>query len=72
MLHRGIGPVTTNQTFSIKDSVLWITGKLILGSITNQTFSVGGKSHIRWSDTVALVIGNDLDMSILEDSNTAK
>lgn len=70
MLDSCVSPVTTNQSLGVKDCVFRICGKLVLGSITNQTFIVSSKGHIGWGDAVTLVIGNDLNTSILENSNT--
>ncbi|KAF1755604.1 hypothetical protein GCK72_012054 [Caenorhabditis remanei] len=51
-----------------EDGVVWVHGDLILGGISNQTLGVG-ESDVRWSGSVSLVVGNDLDLSVLEDSN---
>ena len=41
---------------------------LILGGITNQTFGIG-KCDIAWCSAVSLVVGNNLDFSMLPDAN---
>lgn len=46
LLHRGVTPSASNQSLRIKDSVLWVRGQLVLGSITNQTLALTGESHI--------------------------
>ena len=51
-------------------SVLRIACHLILGGITNKSPGVC-KSHIRWSGSVALVVGNDLHSIVLPHTNAA-
>ena len=70
MLDRCLRPLTTNQTFCIKNCVFRVSCELIFGSISNKTFSFSSESNIRGCDTVSLVIGNDLNTSIFEDSDT--
>mmetsp|Transcript_68174 Transcript_68174/g.112146 ORF Transcript_68174/g.112146 Transcript_68174/m.112146 type:complete len:292 (+) Transcript_68174:498-1373(+) len=70
LLNRFIVPCSTNQAFGIKNSVFWIRGQLILCSITNQSFSFWSESHVRWSDSVSLVVCDDFNSSILENTNT--
>ncbi|ONH66314.1 NAD-specific glutamate dehydrogenase [Cyberlindnera fabianii] len=53
---------TSNET-GILNGVLWVHGSLILSSITNETLSVG-KGNVRWSGTVTLVVGDDLNTVI--------
>ena len=43
---------------------------LILGGITNQTFTVGSEGDVRGRDTVALVVGDDLHAAALVDADT--
>merc|ERR1719402_727588 len=59
-----------DQALGIKDSVLGIGGQLILGSVSDEPLSVGSESDIAGGDPVSLVIGNDFDSAILEDSDT--
>ena len=72
ILNRFIRPFSTNQPLGVKDSVLGIAGQLILGRISDQSLAFSGESHVAGGDTVALVISNDLNTSILENSNTEK
>jgi hypothetical protein len=65
-----VTPVTTNQTFDVKDGVFWICCQLVLGCITNQTFPIFSEGHIRWSNSVTLVVCNNFHSSILEYTNT--
>lgn len=65
-----VNPSASNQSLCIKDSVLGVGGQLVLGSISNQTLALTGEGHVRWSDAVTLVIGDDLHTTIFEHSNT--
>lgn len=72
VLHCRISPISSNQTFGIKDCILWIGSKLILCCISNETFTLSSESHIRWSDSVTLVIGNNFYSSISIYTNTER
>jgi len=72
VLHIGVGPLATDQTLGIEDSVLRVGGQLILGGISNETLTVGGEGHVGGSDAVALIVGNDLNASVLVNTNAAK
>ena len=64
-------PVSANQSLGVKDGVLRVGGQLILGSVTNQTLALFFREcNIRWRDSVTLVIGNDFNASVLENTNT--
>ncbi|KNC26343.1 hypothetical protein FF38_01805 [Lucilia cuprina] len=70
MLNVAVAPFTTNQTFSIKDSIFRICGQLILGGITNQTFTIGSKGNIGGSNTITLIVGNNFYATIFVNTNT--
>ena len=55
---------TTKNLCPTSSGVLRIACHLILGGITDESFSVC-KGHIRWSGSVALVVGNNLHSIIL-------
>lgn len=65
VLHRRIVPAAANKTLDVEDGVLGVQRKLVLGGVTNQTLALIREGHVRGSDTVALVVGNDLDTAIL-------
>jgi hypothetical protein len=65
-----VGIVTPNESFDVKDGIDGVNGGLILGGITDETIAIFHKGHVGRSDTVTLIIGNDFDPSILEDSYT--
>ena len=72
VLDRRVIPVTSYQTLDVKDRVFGIQSQLILGGISNQALPFIGKGNIRWRDTVSLVVGNDLNTSVLVDTNAAE
>lgn len=69
-LYRWLLPITPNKPLHIKDGVLRVRGQLVLGSISNQTFTIRGEGHIGRGNTISLVIGDDIHTSILEHTNT--
>ena len=69
-LHSLIGELTADETLGVKDCVLRVGGQLVLGGVTHQPLTIGSEGDIAGSDTVALVVGNDLNTSVLENSNT--
>lgn len=68
-LYRLIRVLSTYQAFGIKDGILGIDGGLIFGGITDETFSGLSKGNVRRSDSIALIVGNDINLPILEDTD---
>jgi len=58
-----------NLPFGVKDGILRIHSHLILGSISNEPFGIC-ESGVARRCPVTLVIGNDLDLSVLIDADT--
>mmetsp|Transcript_22585 Transcript_22585/g.27218 ORF Transcript_22585/g.27218 Transcript_22585/m.27218 type:complete len:127 (+) Transcript_22585:1578-1958(+) len=69
-LDRLVRVVTSDKTLDIEDSVLGVDGSLILGCITDKTITILHKGNVRRGNTVTLVIGNDFDTSVLENTDT--
>ena len=67
----GSDQVRPIKRFASKNRVLRVRRQLVLGGITNQTFSFWGEGHVRRCDSVSLVIGNNFYSSILENTDTA-
>ena len=63
-------PSSSNQPLYIKHCVFWVCCQLVFRSVTNKSFTLRSKCHIRWRDPIALVIGNYLHPAILKNSNT--
>ena len=70
ILHILVIPWSTDNPLDVKDCVFRITCQLILGGISNQPFSVISEGHIRRSDSVTLVVGNDFYTLVLVYANT--
>ena len=70
MLDGRVGPLTANHSLGIEYGVGGVGGQLILGSISDETFTVIGEGYVRWGDTVSLVVGDNLNTSVLEHSDT--
>mmetsp|Transcript_12607 Transcript_12607/g.18878 ORF Transcript_12607/g.18878 Transcript_12607/m.18878 type:complete len:175 (-) Transcript_12607:360-884(-) len=68
-LNRLIRVVTTDETLYIKYGVLRVDGGLVFGCISNETLAILGEGNVRWSDSVALIVCNDINLAILVDSN---
>ena len=68
-LHSLIGELTADETLGVKDCVLRVGGQLVLGGVTHQPLTIGSEGDIAGSDTVALVVRDDLNTSIFEYAN---
>ena len=68
-LDNGIIEFPADESLGIKNGVMWIFSGLIFGGITDESLSFG-EGDIRWSGSVTLIIGDDLNSVILPDSNT--
>ena len=64
-----VGELTPDETLGIEDGVLRVGGQLVLGGVADQPLAVSGECNIARGDTVALVVGDDLNSSVLEHSN---
>ena len=67
-----VGPLATDHALRVEYGVGWVGGELVLGSVTDQTLSVLSEGHVRGSDSVALVVGNDFYTAVLEHTHTEK
>ena len=57
-----ITKLSPNQSLCVKNSSRWVDCSLVLGSISDQTFRVG-ECHIAGSNSVSLVVGDDIDLN---------
>ena len=73
VLHIGLDlsvlKTATNETLGVEDSVVGVHGDLVLGGITDETLGVG-ETDERGGGAVTLVVGNDFDTVIAEDTHT--
>jgi len=60
--------LSADESFGVEDRIRWVHGDLILGGITDKTLAVV-ESNIRRRCSVTLVVGDDFDLSVLEDAN---
>jgi NAD-specific glutamate dehydrogenase. len=72
LVSKQFGPVelaTLANSLDIKDSAGRVGGVLVLGSVTNEALLIG-ESDVRGSDTVSLVVDENLDLAVLHHTNT--
>ena len=67
-LHVLVLELAANQTFGVEDGVGWVTGGLVLGSVTDETFFLG-EGDVRGGGVETLVVGDDFDFVVLEDTD---
>lgn len=72
VLDRRVIPAAANKALDVEDSVLGVQGKLVLGSISDKTLALLRERHVRGSDAVALVVGDNLNTAVLVDTNAAE
>lgn len=63
-----ISELSTDKSFSVKDSVSWVSNTLIFGSFSNFSFSFS-ESNIGWSSSSTLFVFNNNDFVFFHDSN---
>lgn len=66
LLHRRVVPRAADEPLGIEDRVLGVGGELVLGCIADQTLPFRSEGHIRRSDAVALIVGDDLHAAVLK------
>ena len=60
--------LSSDESLGIEDSVQWVSGSLILGSISDESVILG-EGNVRWGGVVSLIVWNDFDLVVLPDSN---
>eukprot|EP00037_Helgoeca_nana_P026083 m.292930 g.292930 ORF g.292930 m.292930 type:complete len:688 (+) comp27130_c3_seq9:38-2101(+) len=66
--HRGVVEVAADQPLGIEDRVGRVEGHLVLGGVADQSFGVR-EGHVRRGGPIALIVGDDLHLSIVENSD---
>ena len=69
-LNRGLVIFSSDQPLGIKDGVDRVYGHLVLGGVSDEPLGVG-EGNIAGSGSVALVVGDDLHLAVLEHAHTA-
>ncbi|KAK2555370.1 hypothetical protein P5673_023006 [Acropora cervicornis] len=70
VFNRFIVPCSTDEPLGIKNRIFWIGSELIFCSITDESFAFRCESHVRWSDTISLIVRDDFHPSILKYTHT--
>ena len=65
-----VRPLSSNKPLGIEDGVLRVAGQLVLGGVPDESLALSGEGHVAGGDSVALVIGDDLNTAVFENSNT--
>lgn len=67
-LNLSIGELASNEALGVEDCVVRVHGDLVLCGITDQTLGIC-EGDERRSCAVALIVGNDFDAIISEDTH---
>jgi hypothetical protein len=59
------------NSLHVKDSSLGVGGVLVLGGVTDEALLIS-ESHVGGSDTVSLVVGENLNLAVLHHTNTTR
>jgi hypothetical protein len=68
-LDDGIVELPADESLGVEDSVDGVLGGLVLGSISDESLSVG-EANVGWGGSVTLIVGDDLDSFVLPDAYT--
>jgi hypothetical protein len=67
-LNGGISKFSADKSFGVEDCVGWVHGDLVFGGISDQSFGIV-ESNVRWGGSVTLVVGDNFDFTVLEDTD---
>ena len=60
--------LASDEALDIEDRLLGVDGGLVLGSISYKTLRIS-EGNVRRGDTVSLIVRDDLDAAVLEDTD---
>jgi NAD-specific glutamate dehydrogenase len=66
-----LGHLATDETLDIVDGVVWVSRGLVLGGVSDQSLLIG-KGDIRGGDTISLVVDENLDLTLLHNTDTSE
>mmetsp|Transcript_2092 Transcript_2092/g.3811 ORF Transcript_2092/g.3811 Transcript_2092/m.3811 type:complete len:656 (-) Transcript_2092:222-2189(-) len=69
-LNRLVREVSSDKTLHIENGIFRVDGGLILCSISHKTISVVHECDVGGCDTVTLIVGNNFNSTILENTDT--
>ena len=67
-LHVFVLELTADKTLGVVDSISWVFGGLVLGSITDETLLLS-EGNVRGGGVETLIVGDDLNFAVLEDTD---
>nr|CAI5855419.1 unnamed protein product [Callosobruchus analis] len=68
LLYFWVVEFSPNESFGVENCVAGVHSYLVLGGIPDEAFCVG-EGYITWCCSVTLVVGDDLDLPMLPDTN---
>lgn len=68
-LDDGVVEFPADESFGVKDGVVWVLGGLVFGGVADESFGLC-EGDIGWGGSVSLIVGNDFDSVVLPDSDT--
>ena len=67
-LDDGVGELASDESLRIENGIGRVSGGLILGSVANKSLLLG-EGHVGRSRVQALIVRDDLDLVVLEDTD---
>jgi len=68
LLDSAVAELAADKTLGVEDSVRWVSCGLILGGVTDETLLLS-EGDVGWGGVDTLVVGDDLDLFVLPDTD---